>query len=290
MTIQTWPVFALLYSASFWGIAWYPTRLLDAGGISGLWLALSSNMAALILFSAFYGFHQHGLREKPLGAAILLLAIGWANTGFLMALLTGEVVRVMILFYLSPLWAALLGVWLLGEPISRLTVWMLGLGLSGALITLWRQEVTHTAISTPDWLALTAGFAFALTNVMSRRLNHLSVPHKNQLAMAGTALISGVAIIGFNEPLPQANQMAWLGVIALGILGFLPAGLCTLYGFSRLPAQRSAVIMLFELVVGAISAWLLVGEAISGQVWMGGAMIILAGLIAVLAAEHRRLT
>lgn len=285
MNTKLWPVLALLYGSGFWGIVWYPARLLEAEGMAGLWFVLSAYTASFTLFSLFYGFPWRDFRQKPGETAWFLLAVGWANVAFIMALLEGEVVRVMILFYLSPLWTAALGAWLLGESINRLTGLMLGLGLSGALITLWDDQVTHTSISTADWLALSSGFAFALTNVLIRRMTHLPALHKNQLALIGILLMSLVWIITLNEPIPHTTTNAWVGAIGLGLLGFLFAGLCTVYGVSRMPVQRSAVIMLFELIVAAISAWLIIGEAISGQIWLGGSMIIIAGLVAVFATE-----
>jgi len=45
------------------------------------------------------------------------------------------------------------------------------------------------------------------------------------------------------------------------------------------------VIMLFEVLVGALSAWWLAGETLGLREWLGGAMIIGGGLVA--AADPR---
>ena len=62
---------------------------------------------------------------------------------------------------------------------------------------------------------------------------------------------------------------------------FLLATLAVVYAVSRMPVQRSSVIMLFEIVVGAVSAWLVAGETLGLREWIGGAMIIAAGVLAV---------
>jgi drug/metabolite transporter (DMT)-like permease len=286
MDLKIWPVLALLYGSSFWGIVWYPARLLEDQGIVGFWLVLSGYSVSLLIFSLFYGIRWRGLGERPWDVVWFMLATGWSNVGLLIPLINGEVVRVLILFYLSPLWAVILGAWLLNERINRLTAWMLLLGLGGAMITLWQDKVTYTSIDAMDWMALSAGFAFALNSVMARRLHHLSALHKNQLTLLGIMLMAGVCVLLLGEPIPQASQSAWLGAIALGVFGFMFAGLSIVYGVSHMPVQRSAVIMLFELIVGAISAWLLIDQAISGQVWLGGSMIVIAGLVAVFAAHQ----
>jgi len=51
------------------------------------------------------------------------------------------------------------------------------------------------------------------------------------------------------------------------------------YGLTKISANRAIVIYLFELVVTAISTWLLADEALSLKEWCGGAMIIAAALL-----------
>jgi drug/metabolite transporter (DMT)-like permease len=58
------------------------------------------------------------------------------------------------------------------------------------------------------------------------------------------------------------------------------------YGLSHLSANRAAVIMLFELVVAAAAAHYLAGEVTRPMDWIGGAMIVSAGLFATLAERY----
>jgi len=51
------------------------------------------------------------------------------------------------------------------------------------------------------------------------------------------------------------------------------------YGLSQLTANRAAVILLFELIVAAIAAHYLANESSRLQDWLGGAMIVAAGLV-----------
>lgn len=46
-----------------------------------------------------------------------------------------------------------------------------------------------------------------------------------------------------------------------------------LYGLGRVPVYLAAVIMLFELIVAAISAALLTTEIMTLQEWLGGVLI-----------------
>lgn len=275
-------VFVLLYSASFWGLVWFPARWLEQQGLVGLWQALVSYGAAFLLLSLLRGCRWSGVRQSPWAAIALVLAAGWTNVAFLLAVISDEVVRVLILFYLSPLWSILLGRWLLGEVIRPATGAMLALGLGGALIMLWHPDMLSKPLGQGDTLALTAGMAFALNNVLTRRLSHLGTVAKTQLAWVGVILVVVVWLALAGEPLPQAPAQAWGGAVLLGVLGFMFSTLAVIYAVSRMPVQRSAVIMLFEIIVGAISAWALANEGISMREWIGGVLIIVAGLVAVM--------
>jgi len=93
--------------------------------------------------------------------------------------------------------------------------------------------------------------------------------------------VSVTMIMVLGEPMPDAPPIAWGGAIALGVFGFLLTTLFVVYAVSQMPVQRSSVIMLFEVVVGAVSAWWLANEQIDLQEWVGGALVLGGGLIAV---------
>jgi drug/metabolite transporter (DMT)-like permease len=280
------PTLALLYGATFWGLVWYPSRLLEQSGIAGGWLTLVSYGVAFLVFAPFARHPLAGLRRHALEAVVLILAAGWTNVAFVLAVLEGEVVRVVLLFYLSPIWTVLLGRWLLHEHLTFKTWLMLGLGLIGALVMLWDPQVGRVPWNTADFLAASAGAAFALNNVMTRRIDGLSVRSKTHLAWFGVVMISAVYVSLITPALPQPPPIAWFGTIALGLGGFLLSTLAVVYGVTHMPVQRSAVIMLFELVVGAVSAWLLAGEAVTWREWVGGGLILSAALIAILQEEE----
>ncbi|HHI75985.1 MAG TPA: DMT family transporter [Gammaproteobacteria bacterium] len=282
-----WPLLALLYAATFWGLVWYPARWLEQAGVAGVWQTLVSYGSALAVMLLARGFPLRGLGRDPWAVGVLVLAAGWTNVAFLLAVIGDQVVRVLILFYLSPLWATLLGHWLLGERLRPLTWLALALGLGGAVVMLYRPDVLQQPVGRGDWLALSAGFAFAVTNVMTRRLQGLSDQVKTELAWLGVVLVSLAMLLLEGDPLPRADWTGWAGAVALGVPGFLLSTLAVVYAVSRMPVQRSSVIMLFEVLVGALSAWWLAGETLGLREWLGGAMIIGGGLVAMSLDERR---
>lgn len=280
------PMIALLYSAFFWGVVWYPLRLLEDQGLVGIWQTLASFLVAAILFFPFVYKDFTGWQRRPWSLLFMMLAIGWTNVAFVLAMLHGEVVRVLLLFFLSPLWTAILGSWLVKEPWTRKTLIMLGLGLSGAFITLWDPSLHHHPLDYADMLALTAGISFATSNLLNRRMDNLAVHAKTAASLVGVVVVSGLIITFLAEPLPQVAVATWGWSGLLGVLGFLLASLSAIYGFTHMPAQRASVIILTEILVGAVSAWVLAGEHLVVQELVGGSLILCAGLVASFASEE----
>ncbi len=277
------PVASLLFAAAFWGVVWYPLRLLESAGLSGAWQLVASYGAAFAVLMAVARPGRPDLSRHGGRLLLLALAAGWTNLGFVLAMLEGTVARVLILFYLSPLWTVLLGRLFLGERLAPATLAALAMGLVGALLMLWRPEAAAGGVEWADLLALTSGLAFAVSNVTTRSLAELDVRLKTLASWAGVILLSLLAAL--QEPPPAAPAAAWGGAVVLGVAGFLAATLAVIHGVSRMPVQRSAVILLVEIPVGALSAWWLAGEHLSLREWVGGGMIVAAGLLAIRAGR-----
>ena len=276
----------LLFAATFWGIVWFPLRLLDQAGLNGPWQMLVAYGSAFLVLSGLRWPGLGGMRGQEGRLLLLALAAGWTNVGFILAMLDGSVARALILFYLSPLWTVLLGRFLLGEQLQKSTLLSIPLGLFGAGLMLWSPDILDTGFSWGDLSAMTAGMAFALTNVITRSLHDLGTRQKTLVSWAGVVLVSLLLLVMSGAALPQVPGGAWLGNVLLGIGGFLITTLAVIYGVSHMPVQRSSVILLVEILVGAVSAWLLAGENLNLQEWLGGILIILAGLVAIAEEKH----
>jgi drug/metabolite transporter (DMT)-like permease len=274
------PVLVLLWAATFWGTMWYPLRLLAGAGLSGLWTTWVIFATAALMGLVLAWPKRAELRDQPGLLLLIALANGWLNAAFVLAMLDGNVVRVLLLFYLSPLWSTLLAWWWLGERPSRFGIAILALAMVGAMIMLWDPELGYPwPQSEADWLAISAGLGFSFSNVAVRRLHHLSAPLKAAVIWWGVVLVVGVWLLFAGQPWPQVSGGTWLGAIALGGLGIFSAVLATVYGVARMPVHRSAVILLFELVAGAVSAQWLTDELVTAREWFGGSLIVLAGYL-----------
>jgi len=277
-------VAALLFAATAWGVIWYPLRLIEAQGLSGLWTTLVMfSAASVVVLPALWGCRRQ-IRRHWFQILLIMLFSGWTNIGFILAVLDGNIVRVLLLFYLSPVWAILLARFVLNERIGWHGLLILFIALCGALLMLWNPEFGGIALdSKADYLAITAGIAFAANNVMVRRASMVEVRCKTSATLWGTMLLCGTWVAVVSLPgavsLPDVSWNAYLNAALLGCFGILFMTLTVQYGVSRLPIKHSAIILLFEVVAGAISAQLLTNEQVLPQEWVGGVMIILAGYV-----------
>jgi len=200
--------------------------------------------------------------------------------------LEGTVVRVMLLFYLSPIWTVIMGWLLLGETMSRRAIVIFSIAMVGAVIMLWDPQAgSISPRDLADWLALSSGFAFALSNIFVRKMQATSVTTKSAVNWSGVLLVAGIWILLAEPPGPLVETTILLGAVALGLLGFVVMTLSVQYGVSHMPVHRSAVILLFELVIGAVSSMWLAQEIISMQEWVGGVFVILAALLSARVKE-----
>ena len=282
---------ALVLNAFIWGVSWYPFRLLEAQGLHPLWSTFLIYALALLALLAWRpGAWRHFLRQPML--LLLLVAAGLTNVGFNWAVTVGDVVRVVLLFYLMPMWSVLLAWGLLGERPGLSALLRLGLALAGVVIVLktpgspW--PLPH---SLPDWLALMGGFCFALTNVLLLKLRDTAEEARMVARFAGGALLA-LATAGLGAPsglvpaLPAVGA-SWVGLVLLTSLAFLVSNLGLQYGAARLPAATTALVMLTEVVFASVSSVLLGAAELQVRTLLGGALILLAALWAAWPVKPR---
>jgi drug/metabolite transporter (DMT)-like permease len=196
-----------------------------------------------------------------------------------------------------PLWTVLLARAVLGERLSKAAALRVALGAVGAAIVLWPPAGSAAASgffgplplprSLADWLGVVGGFSFAFNNVMLRREANRPEEGRSLAMFVGGAIVAA-ALAAFlttsgAAPPPPAPAWPWLALTGALTLVFLVGNLSLQYGAARLPANRTAVVMLTEVVFASLSAVALGGGTLTGRLAVGGAFIV-AG--AVLAARE----
>ncbi|MEO6407719.1 MAG: DMT family transporter [Burkholderiaceae bacterium] len=281
------PALALAFNALVWGTAWWPFRRLESHGLHPLWATALVFAVSCLAILAWRPQALRQLLSTPV-LWILVLASGTTNAAFNWAVVIGDVVRVVLLFYLMPLWSVLLGRLLLNEPLTRAALGRVALALCGALVVLWpsgglaADGGPKVPVSLADALGLVGGFSFALNNVMLRREAHRPEEARALAMFVGGVLVAGslATTLALQAQIswPPVPQAAWLRVAFVLALLFLAGNLALQYGAARLPANVTAVVMLTEVVFASVSAWALGAGRLTPQLLAGGGLIVLAAL------------
>jgi drug/metabolite transporter (DMT)-like permease len=280
MVLPSAPAWALLAGAALWGVVWFPYRLLARAGIDGIWATLATYGIALVVGSLV--FRRHFPRRIGGFALLMGAAIGWSNLAYVLGVLEGEVMRVLLLFYLAPLWTVPLARLLLHERLDRAGLVVMALAFAGAMTMLWHPRLGFPwPANRAEWLGMAAGFLFALGNVLVRKLEHMSDGEKSIVIWAGVTFAALVHLPQSGASLAQLRmglESTWPIVAGVG-LSLVAMSYSLQYGLSRLPANRAIVILLSELVIAAIAAYFLAGEVLRAQDWVGGGLIVAATLV-----------
>lgn len=285
---------SILIGASVWGIAWFPYRVLAGWGLGGMSAAALVSCAAAVISLLAFRKRLRGMRASWLFVAIGLAA-GVTNAGFVWGSVNGHVMRVLLLFYLTPVWTALFARLFLGERLSAAGLGLVALALSGAGLMLWTPEVgVPLPGSAAEWSGLIGGMGFAVNNVLSRRAGQQFPDMDARLRTVVVYL--GCTVVGVPCALLLDAQSAAIVPGMDAAVAALVAALAAVlvlsnsvvqYGLQRLPANRVSLLMLFEIVVAAVSSWWLATETLSWKEAAGGLCIVAAGALSGLVHRSR---
>ncbi len=277
------PAAALLLNALVWGLSWIPLQALyrlQVHPLASITLVFGSALLALLLWRPA-SLRSFAGAPQLLGVAV---AAGLTNIGFNWAVTIGDVVRVVLLFYLMPLWSVGLAWLLLDERPTRAALLRLLLALAGVTLVLKRPgQAWPLPSGLADWLALMAGFCFALNNVLLRRWRDTPGDARALAMFGGGFVMSGALALTFGalDGLPTLGVGHWLPWVSLLAVAVFSGNLALQYGAARLPAHVTALIMLSEVLFASVSAVLLGAAQPSPATWAGGALIVLAALLSI---------
>ena len=280
---NSFAVFGLLFGACFWGVVWYPYRLMQEAGVSGIASSFYTYTIATIIASVLFAKHWRGLLTQPKSIIWLGLIAGWTNLAYVVAVIDGQVMRVILLFYLSPLWTLILAHFWLKERTNAKGLTAIFVALVGAFVMLYdAKSGSIFPSSKSDWLALSSGIGFALANVITRKSAHLSIVAKSFAVWLGVIMMALICMPLLADTFPAPSFFSaklWL-IMTLISLVLLFGTMLVQHGVTQMTATAASVIFLFELVVAAIASYYLAGEVMALNEWIGGILIVTAAFFA----------
>jgi drug/metabolite transporter (DMT)-like permease len=278
------PSLAVVVSGTLWGLFWMPFRALGEAGFEGGWASLTFYLGSTagLLPAALLRWER--LRSAGWSLVFTGAIAGAAFSLYATALLLTEVVRVLLLFYLTPVWGTLLGRLLLGERITANRGAALVLGLAGLVVILGFDDGFPLPRNAGDWMALLAGIAWAYGSLRIYSRPHVDVYETvfaffaggtlmtaavTLLPIAGNAAMPGWSVLGSGWP--------WLALL-IAVFG-VPPVIMALWGASRLSPGRVGILLMGEVVVGVASAATWSGEPFGTREVFGTVLIVGAALI-----------
>ncbi|WP_028294386.1 DMT family transporter [Oceanobacter kriegii] len=297
------PAVVLLFASILWGSAWIPLNAIQSMGLQHSQLLLvaywvGSLLTLLLAVRSWQRCCEDVLANRKEFVGILLFG-GVANVSFSIALMEGNVVRVMVLFYLLPVWSTLLGKWWLQESINLVKTLMIAMALVGvAMVAGLRPDNLDVFMATPwglaDTLGLVAGFTYAANNVLFRKTEQAQLVAKVGVMLLGSALSLTLVVAlglggeggGAHGAVAVAQDVAtavpvwaWLAAVLYGCTWLMLMSFGSQWGVSKLPASRSALIIIMELVTAVLSAELLGESALDMAGWLGCGLILAASIL-----------
>src|SRR5215813_4104290 len=280
-TQELWATFAVGVVGITWGCWWIFLRLIEARGISPGWtLATVYGASGLLLLPLFvWRWRQWRLRAWPMmavGVAYGLPLAFWSH-----AVIHGNVVRVTLLFYMTPVWGTLLAVTAFGERLTPLRLLAVVLGLIGAGAVLGLDQGIPIPRSTQEWMALLAGALFALAAAASRRWPAVSGYDSTFVMFLFSALL-GILFAGLfgGETVPAASAVfsSLPLVVFLSVVFAIPSQFVLCWAAARLDPGRVSTLIMFDVLATTVSARLLTSEPFGWPELVGCLAILAAGV------------
>lgn len=280
------PVIVLFLASILWGLSWWPLKALNGLGIDGLPLLFICHGLLTIIFGAMSWHHLAYVKQNLFVLSAIALFGGAAVLSFNYALIYGNVVRVMVLFYLLPVWGVIGGIFFLNEA-SSMARWLgVALAVIGAFLVLGGAKIFDQAPTIIDLIALAAGMLFAANNLLFRGVERAPLMVKIWFVMLGCSALSGLLLLTELQKFPASlPPSTWFWIFTYAAAWVFFANLGSLWAVSKMEAGRSSIILIMELVTAVISSLIIVGERLSLVEWLGCAAIVSAAMIEALKAE-----
>ncbi len=285
LNVKRFPSVVLFFSSMLWGMSWIPLKALSDLNIGGLAIICVAYSALFIVTLPFVLRFRDIYGKHGLSLAAIFLVGGLANACFNYALIHGQVLRVMALFYLLPVWGVLGGRFILKEPTNGLRWLGVVLAVVGAAILLDIRHALENPVSWVDVIALSSGVFFSALILLFRAVDRVPLEVKLNSLFLGCAFVAAIAmILWVPEEIDTVFQsrIYWVVIFAIGWLVWANIG--SQWACTKLPAGRSAIIMVMELVAAAVTAVCIGGERFTLGLLVGGSLILTATFIEIIQA------
>ncbi len=274
---------AVAASGATWGIYWIPLRALDASGIVGVWaIVLFYALPTVLLVPACW------LRRRQIWHAGWSLHVAGMFAGTALVLYAGalvftDVVRALLLFYLTPLWSTVLARVLIGEAITAQRWGTIGLALIGLLVILNVDTGFSGALGPGDWMGLASGVVWAIAAVWIKADSKGSgIDFTLSYFVWGSlaALVLTALPLQGSGSVPDWAAMRgvlpWILPVVLVLV--IPPAFAVMWGATVLSPGLLGILFMTEISAGTATAAIWAGEPFGPREIAGVVLITAAGV------------
>tara|TARA_B100001175_G_scaffold80196_1_gene67131 strand:- start:275 stop:1168 length:894 start_codon:yes stop_codon:yes gene_type:complete len=280
---------ALALSAGAWGIYWLPQRILEEGGLTGGWGTIAQMIIGFLILIPISIWRMFKGKSSGLELPLTGLLIGGGFICYALSFLLTDVVRALILFYMTPIWTTIFEILFLKKKPGLVRVVTLLLALGGLWIVFSKQTVLPLPENSGDWLAFVGGIIFAGGMIRLEVVKYDGVfPLIFSFFFYGAIfnIFAGFLLVDYLGPMPAIDAFVSMAsfLFIISVFYFIPTGIVILWAPSKLGAGLCSILFLSEIIVGVISSSILTNEPFGWREIVGSSMIVLGGILAVVLA------
>lgn len=284
MGIRTRASVALVLGGALWGAIWIPLRALEAAGLSGAWAGLVIYIGAALAMGFAIIVSRHPFRGFGLPLVLSGLATGAAFSLYSTSISMTEVVRAILLFYLTPIWGTLLGIAFLGERLTKARFAALIFALLGLVVVLGGEGFPRPR-NAGDWFALASGLSWAVGALLvyqaktSGPVEQVAAFIFGSLAVTVATIVLAPSLFAAGTTLTDAIRMLPWGIIMA--LWVIPMLFLTIWPASVLTPGRVGILLMSDVIVAVATAAWFSGEPFGLREMAGTVLIVSAAVIEV---------
>lgn len=246
-----------------------------------IWRGGLSSLAYFIIWVVLNGWKSLQ-KAATLSFGVLICCQILNAVFFSLAIALAPVVIVLIGVSTVPIFASLLSIFILNEPVSKLTLVAALVVMAGLLISLLGNEVGGLRLDKNTLIGLLLGLGVALALAMNFTLIRKDSEAPFPLALAIGAMCA--ALVGFLF----ADTLQWLSIAKMISIAFtgifiLPLSFVALsYAARSIKSSTVSLIMLSETIFGPLWVWWGMGEKPTMMMLVGGGIVISALVVFIM--------
>ena len=284
---------ACLYAGCIWGLFWIPLRALEDAGLHGLWITVVYFLVPSVFLVPLAIWRWRHFQRGGLGLQLTAMVSGGALLLYSTSIVYTEVVRAMLLFYLTPIWGTILARVYLGDLITPMRIVAMALAIIGMLTIFGLGARFPLPQNLGDWMGLASGVAWAIAMVRIRQDTRPSAIDMSIGFFVWSLIFAAIAaVVLAPNQMPTLTQTlpAMPLLLTFMVLLILPGTYASLWGPKHLSPGVVGLLFMTEIVVGSISVALLAGEPFGAREVIGIILIAGASLLEPVATlwQNRR--